>query len=65
MAWHHLIRDEVFVDDFPRYKCVKLPKLPKKIQSFGIGGIIELLSKASEIIIKDLSQDLLRLDLGN
>jgi hypothetical protein len=65
IAWHLLIHDELFVDDYPRSKSVKFPKLPKKIQSFGIGRIVELLSKASEVIIKDSSQDLLRLDLGD
>jgi transposase len=65
IAWHLLIHDELFVDEFPRAKSVKLPKLPKKIQSFGICNIIELLSKASEVIIRDSSQDLLRLDLGD
>jgi transposase len=65
IVWHLLFHDEIFVDEFPRSKSIKLPKLPKKIQSFGIGRIIELLSKASEVVIKDSSQDLLRLDLGN
>lgn len=63
IAWHLLIHDEVFVDDFPRHKYVKLPKLPKKLRSFGINKIIELLSKASEVVIKDCNQDLFRLDL--
>ncbi|PKG31867.1 IS110 family transposase [Methanoregula sp.] len=63
IAWHLLVHDEVFVDDMPRSKQVKLPKLPKKIQSFGINRIIELFSKATEVIIRDQNQEIFRLGL--
>jgi transposase len=65
IAWHLLVHDEVFIDDFPRSKHVKLPKLPKKIQSIGIDKIIDLLSNASEVVIRDRNQDLVRLDLSD
>jgi len=65
IAWHLLVHDEMFVDDSPRSKHVTLRKIPKKIQSFGIERIIELLSKASEVVIRDHNQDLVRLDLSD
>lgn len=63
IAWHLLTFDEIFVDGIPRLKQIKLPKLPRKLQSFGINRVIELLSKASEVVIKDRNQDIFRLDL--
>ncbi|WML66859.1 MAG: hypothetical protein METHP_00324 [Methanoregula sp. SKADARSKE-2] len=35
IVWHLLVNDEMFVDDVPRSKYVKLPKLPKNIQGMG------------------------------
>jgi len=63
IVWHLLVHNEVFVDDIPRSKQVKFPKLPRKIQSFGINRIIELLSQATELIIKDDKQEIFRLGL--
>jgi len=63
IVWHLLVHDELFVDEFPRSKQVKFPKLPKKIQAVGINKLIELLSKASEVIIRDRNQDIFRLGL--
>ncbi len=65
IVWHLLVHDELFVDEFPRSKQVKFPKLPKKIQAVGINRIIELLSKASEVIIKDRNQEIFRLGLSD
>ena len=63
IVWHLLIHDEVFVDDFPRSKQVKFPKMPKKVQAVGINRFIELLSKASEVIIRDHDKEIFRLEL--
>jgi len=65
LVWHLLTFDEVFIDDVPRSKQVKYPKLPKKIQSLGFNTFIELLSKASEVIIKDKRQEVVRLELSD
>jgi transposase len=65
LVWHLLTYDEVFIDDVPRSKQVKYPKLPKKIQSLGFNTFIELLSKASEVIIKDKSHEIVRLELSD
>jgi len=65
IIWHLLVHDELFVDEFPRSNQVKFPKLPKKIQAIGIDKLIELLSKASEIIIRDRNQDIFRLDMSD
>lgn len=65
IVWHLLVYDELFVDDSPRSKHVKLPKLPKKIQSFGVSRIIELLAQATEVIIKDHNQEVCRLNLSD
>ena len=65
IVWHLLVHDEVFVDDFPRSKQVKLPKMPRKIQAIDIKRIIELLSKASEVIIRDRDQEIFRLGLSD
>ena len=65
MVWHLLVHDELFVDEFPRSKQVKFPKLPKKIQAVGINRIIELLSKASEIIIRDRNQEIFRIGISD
>jgi transposase len=65
IVWHLLVYDELFVDEFPRSKQVKFPKLPKKIQAVGLNKLIELLSKASEIIIRDRNQDIFRLGLSD
>ena len=64
IVWHLMVHDEVFIDDFPRTKQVKFPKMPKKIQAVGINRIIELLSKASEVIIRDRDQEIFRLGLN-
>ncbi len=64
IVWHLLVHDELFVDEFPRSKQVKFPKLPKKIQAVGINRIIELLSTASEVIFKDRNQEIFRLGLS-
>jgi transposase len=61
IVWHLLVHDEVFEDDIPRSKQVKFPKMPKKIQAFGITRIIELLSKASEVIIRDQDREIFRI----
>ena len=63
IVWHLLVNDEVYVDEMPRSKQIKLPKLPAKIQKIGINRLIELLSKASEVIIKDNDQEIFRLGL--
>ena len=63
IVWHLLVYDEVFVDDFPRSKQVKFPKMPKKVQAIDIKRIIELLSKASEVIIRDHDKEIFRLEL--
>jgi len=63
IVWHLLVHNEVAVDDSPRSKQVKFPKLLKKIQSFGINRIIELFSKATEVIIRDHNQEFFRLGL--
>jgi hypothetical protein len=65
IVWHLLVHDEVFVDDFPRSKQVKFPKMPKKVLAVGINRIIELLSKASEVIIRDRDQEIFRLGLSD
>ena len=65
IVWHLLVHDEVFVDDLPRSKQVKFPKMPKKIQAVGINRIIELLSTASEVIFKDRNQENFRLGLSD
>jgi transposase len=65
VVWHLLVNDELFVDEVPRSKQVKLPKLPKKIQSMGFDKFIDLLSRASEVILKDSNDDIVRLGLGN
>ena len=65
IVWHLQVHDEVFVDDFPRCKQVKFPKMPKKIQEIGINRIIELLSKASEVIIRDRDQEIFRLGISD
>lgn len=65
IVWHLLVNDEMFVDVVPQSKQVKLPKLPKKIQTIGFDKFIELLSKASELIIRDSNEDIIRLRLGN
>jgi hypothetical protein len=65
IVWHLMVHDEIFVDDFFRSKQVKFPKMPKKIQAMGINRIIELLSKASEVIIKDHNQEIFRLGLSD
>lgn len=65
IVWHLLVNDELFVDEVPQSKQVKLPKLPKTIQTMGFDKFIELLSRASEVILKDSHDDILRLGLGN
>jgi len=65
IVWHLLVYDEVFVDEFPRSKQVKFPKMPKKIQTMGINRFIELLSKASEVVIRDRNQEIFRLGLSD
>jgi transposase len=65
IVWHLLINDEVFVDEVPRSKQIKFPKLPKKIQSLGFDTFVELLAKASEVIIRDHDQEIFRLGLGD
>jgi len=65
IVWHLLINDELFVDDAPRSKQVKLPQLPKNLQSMDFDKFIELLSKASELIIRDSNNEFIRLGLGN
>ena len=65
IVWHLLVNDEEYIDEIPRSKLVKLPKLPSKIQQIGINRFIELLSKASEVIIKDNDQEILRLGLSD
>ena len=65
IVWHLLVHDEVFVDDFPRSKQVKLPKMPRKIQAIDIKRIIKLLSKASEVIIRDRDQEIFRLGISD
>jgi transposase len=65
LVWHLLTYDEVFIDDAPRSKQVKYPKLPKKIQNLGFNTFIELLSKASEVIIMDKSHEVVRLELSD
>jgi hypothetical protein len=65
IVWHLLVHDELFVDEFPRTKQVKFPKLPKKIQDIGINKLIELLSKASEIIIRDCDKEIFRLGMSD
>jgi transposase len=61
IVWHLLVHDEVFVDEVPRFKQVKFPKRPKKIQAVGISRIIELLSKASEVVIRDQNREIFRI----
>jgi len=61
IVWHLLVHDEVFADEVPRSKQVKFPKMPKKIQAFGITRIIDLLSKASEVIIRDQDREIFRI----
>ena len=63
LVWHLLVNDEVYIDEIPRSKQIKLPKLPAKIQKIGINRLIELLSKASKVIIKDNDQEIFRLGL--
>ncbi len=65
IVWHLLVHDELFIDERPRSKQVKFPKLPKKIQSLGISRIIELLAQATEVIIKDHNQEVCRLNLSD
>jgi transposase len=65
LVWHLLTYDEVFIDNVPRSTQVKYPKLPQKIQSLGFNTFIELLSKASEVIIKDKSHEIVRLELSD
>jgi hypothetical protein len=65
LFWHLLTYDEVFIDDVPRSKQVRDQKLPKKIQSLGFNTFIELLSKASEVIIMDKSHEVVRLELSD
>jgi len=65
IVWHLLINDEVYVDDAPRSKQIKFPKLPGKLQNLGIDRLIELLSKASEVIIRDHNQEIIRLGLSD
>lgn len=65
IVWHILVYDEIFVNDFSRSKKVKFPKMPKKIQAVGINRIIELWSKASEVIIWDRDQEIFRLGLSD
>ena len=65
IVWHLLVNDEMFADDVPRSKHVKLPKLPKEILSLGFDRFSELLSRASELIIRDSNDDIIRLRLGN
>ena len=65
VVWHLLVNDELFENEVPRSKQVKLPKLPKNIQSMGFDKFIELLSRSSEIILKDFNDDFVRLGLGN
>jgi len=64
IVWHLRVHDELFVDEFPRAKQIKSPKLPKKIQKVGINKLIELLSKASVVIIRDRNQDIFRFGLS-
>jgi hypothetical protein len=64
IVWHLLVHDELFIDDFPRSKQVKFPKLPKKIQAVGINKLIELLSKASEVIFRDRDKEIFRLGMS-
>jgi hypothetical protein len=61
IVWHLLVYDEVFEDDITRSKQVKFPKMHKKIQAFGITRIIELMSKASEVIIRDQDREIFRI----
>jgi len=65
IVWHLLVNEEMFVDDVLRSKQVKLPKLPKKIQSMGFDKFIELLSKASEVIIRHSNDEFVRLGSGD
>ena len=65
IVWHLLVNDEVFVDEFPRSKQVKFPKMPKKIQEVGINRILELLSRASEVIFRDRDQEIYRFGLSD
>lgn len=64
IVWHLLVNDEVYADETPRSKQIKLSKLPPEIEKIGFNRLIELLSKASEIIIKDNNQEILRLGLS-
>jgi hypothetical protein len=60
IVWHLNVHDELFVDGFLRSKRVKFPRLPEKIQKVSINKLVDLLSKASEVIIRDRNQDLFR-----
>jgi hypothetical protein len=50
IVWHLLVFDELFVDEIPRSKQVKFPKLPKKIQSFGLLRLVELLDSVNNLL---------------
>jgi transposase len=65
IVWHLLVFNEVYKDVVPRSKKVTLPKLPKKIQSMGFNKFIEILSKASEVIIRDRDQEIIRFGLSD
>lgn len=65
IVWHLLINDEVFVDEVPRSKQIKFPKLPKKIQSLGFDTFIKLLSRASEVIIREHEHEIVRLGIDD
>jgi hypothetical protein len=64
IIWHLLVNDELFVDDAPRSKQVILPKLPKSVQKFGFDKFFDLLSRVSEVILRDSNDDILRLRVG-
>ena len=63
IAWHLLVNDEEFVDEEPRSKVIRIPKMPSLMDKIGIQKIIELLSRGAEMIIQKEGQEVMRVKL--
>lgn len=62
IVWHLLINNELYEDEIPRVKNIKIPKFPEKIERLGIAKIIQLLSRGAEIIIQEEGKEIMRIN---
>lgn len=62
IVWHLLTNNELYKDDIPRVKNIKVPKFTEKIERVGITKIIQLLSRGAEIIVQEEGKEIMRIN---